>query len=78
MPEQLKPVLWLRRLSGAECHADGRCYDIAFCKTSCHEPLYAIPAACVVMPRSLLRALLDGDSNVSCVAAVELRGLLEQ
>lgn len=36
-----------------------------------------IPADQVLVPRQLLNALLDGDSNVSQVAAQELRTLLK-
>ncbi|MND38617.1 hypothetical protein D3C76_47770 [compost metagenome] len=36
------------------------------------------PADQVLVPRSLLAALLDGDSNLSLVAAQEIRGLLKE
>lgn len=45
-----KPVLWFRALVGAECRADGRCYDVVFCEMPGYEPLYRQARAALAQP----------------------------
>lgn len=43
--EKQEPVAWIKYLIGAECKADGRCYDMIFCPMEGYKPLYLAAGA---------------------------------
>ncbi|MNO61450.1 hypothetical protein D3C76_520980 [compost metagenome] len=80
MPEQMKPVAEVVSKYGDPESFGER--EVVVSPEALKLPygtkLYAIPADKVLIPRELLTALLDGDSNVCLVAAREIRALMEE
>ena len=40
--EAVEVVAYMKRLAGAECRADGRCYDVVFVPVDGYEPLTTV------------------------------------
>ncbi len=63
---QGEPVLWFKRLFGAECKSDGRTYDVMFCAIPGYAPLFASRPApvAVVLPERKREDAYDESQSV--------------